>query len=58
MNNGSRGRCDERGSNIVQEGIEREWGSGQTFQEVLRVVKMLQNDVCAIMIQEKWKEMV
>lgn len=42
----------------MQEGIEREWGSRQTFQEVLRVVKMLQNDVCAIMLQEEWREMV
>lgn len=34
-----------------QEGIEGECGGSQTFQEMLKVVKMLKEDVCAIMMQ-------
>lgn len=34
-----------------QDGIEGGCGDGQTFQEVLKVVKTLKEDVCAIMIQ-------
>lgn len=40
------------------EEIEGECGGGQTFQEVLKVVKMLKEDVCAIMVKQEWKKMV
>lgn len=56
MNNGSRQRCDEGVTAWQQEEIEGECGGGQTFQEVLKVVKILKEDVCAIMIKQKWKK--
>lgn len=46
-------RCGERDNSTERDEVEGECGGHQTFREVMRVVRMLNGDVGAKMIQKK-----